>query len=264
MNHVAAAPFSSNFISCSTRTNMEDQLVQTQEEMDKEIMLACPRTPRDSESLSQSSHSVNLRCKLQSRSSSRSRSRTCCSRSRSRTSCSRSRSQDSRSRSPSDRRSKSPVNYKSSDGWYIPVPPVARATAIEIGKHNARCKRLLGGNADEYIQRLETQRSLMDISANITKTMIEVEDRLVTHARFILNLKRPELALDLRHRPYLYGTHYLFLFFIMNVYCIQNSRKRASAFEQVSDGWKATAWVSLQPMQMLLCHIKYCVKTAKT
>ncbi len=186
---------------------MEDQLVQTQEEMDKEIMLACPRTPRDSDSLSQRSHSVNLRCKMQSRSSSRSRSRT-----RSRTCCSRSRSQDSRSRSPSDR-TRSPVNYKSSDGWYIPVPPVARATAIEIGKHNARCKRLLGGNADEYIQRLETQRSLMDISANITKTMIEVEDRLVTHARFILNLKRPELALDLRHRPYLYGTHYLFFFF---------------------------------------------------
>lgn len=112
---------------------------------------------------------------------------------------SRSRSRSSRSRSPVRRR------RRLLDGWYIPVPLTERATPIEIKKHESQCRRLLG-NSQEYLRRLSTKRVLLDISANITKTITEAEDRLVTHARFILTLNRTDAALAVRHRPYLYGT----------------------------------------------------------
>ena len=120
---------------------------------------------------------------------------------------SRSRSIQRKSRS----RSRSPVRRRRRllDGWYIPVPLTERATPMEIKKHESQCRRLLG-NSQEYLRRLSTKRVLLDISANITKTITEAEDRLVTHARFILNLNRTDAALAVRHRPYLYGT----LFFL--------------------------------------------------
>ena len=75
---------------------------------------------------------------------------------------------------------------------------------MEVSKHDNHCRRLLG-NSEEYLRRLSKKRVLLDISANITKTITEAEDRLVTHAQFILSLDRTDAALAVRHRPYLYG-----------------------------------------------------------